>query len=129
MGRGMTVAADDGGAGQSPALLRADDVNDALADIVHGEIFHAEFAGVPGQGLDLLARLRIGDALGAIGGGHIVIGHRQSEVGAAHFAPGSTQALERLGAGHFMDEMAVDIEDGRFARLFLHQMRVPDLVV
>jgi hypothetical protein len=32
VGRGVAVAADDGHAGQGEALLRADDVDDALAD-------------------------------------------------------------------------------------------------
>ena len=43
--------------------------------------------------------------------------------------PVSAQAFEGLGAGHFMHQMPVDIEDGRLARRVVHQMRVPDLVV
>ena len=53
MGGGVAVAADDGGARQGPALFRPDDMHDALADIVHREIFDAEILGVLFQGLDL----------------------------------------------------------------------------
>ena len=54
MRRGVAVAADDGHAGQRKALLRADDVDDALADVVLVVIFDAEILGVLGQRLDLL---------------------------------------------------------------------------
>ena len=76
-----------------------------------------------------IAAFRIGDALVAVLGGHIVVGHRQGQFRAAHLAAGQAQAFKGLGAGDFMDQMAVDIENGRFARALLHQMRVPDLVV
>jgi hypothetical protein len=36
MRRGVAVAADDGHAGQGPALFGADDVHDALAHVVTG---------------------------------------------------------------------------------------------
>ena len=98
-------------------------------DIVHGEIFDAEIGGVLRQGGDLLAAFRIGDALVAVLGRHIVVGHRQGQFGAAHLAAGVAQALKGLGAGHFMDQVAVDIDHGRLARRGVHQMRVPDLVV
>jgi hypothetical protein len=118
-----------GGAGQGPALFRADDVHDALTNIVHREILDAEFAGVLFQGLDLLARFRIGDAFVAILGRHIVIGDRQGQFRAADLAARVAQAFKGLGAGHFVHQMAVDIENGGFTRLVRHQMGVPDLVV
>jgi hypothetical protein len=46
MRRGVAVAADDGGAGQGEALLRADDVDDALALVVLVEILDAEIGCV-----------------------------------------------------------------------------------
>ena len=58
-----------------------------------------------------------------------MVGHRQGQFRAAHLAAIGTQAFEGLGAGHFMHQVAVDIEDGRLSRLLIHQMRVPDLVV
>jgi hypothetical protein len=49
--------------GQGEALLGADDVDDALADIEFVEIFDAEILGVPGERLDLDAAFFFGDAL------------------------------------------------------------------
>ena len=60
--RGVAVAADDGHAGQGEALLGADDVDDALADVVDVEQRDAELAAVLLQGLDLDARALVGDA-------------------------------------------------------------------
>ena len=62
MRRGVAVAADDGHARQGKALLRADDVDDALADIVLGIIFDAEIRGVLGKRLDLDAAFLVLDA-------------------------------------------------------------------
>ena len=60
--RGMAVAADDGHAGQREALLGADDVDDALADVVLGIILDAEIGGVLGQRLDLDTAFLVLDA-------------------------------------------------------------------
>ena len=76
------IAADDRGAGQRQALLGADDVHDALAVIVLAEIFDAEFLGVLSQRRDLQRRFRIVDAVAAVGGRHVVIGHGQRQVAA-----------------------------------------------
>ncbi len=53
MGRGVAVAAHDRHARQGEALLRPDDVDDALALVELVEIFDAEVLGVLGQRLDL----------------------------------------------------------------------------
>ena len=129
MGGGVAVAAHDGRAGQGPALFRADDVYDALADIVHRQIFDAELARVGLELRDLFARFRIGDAQRAVLGRHIVIGDGQRQIGAARLAMRVAQTFERLRAGDFVHEMAVDIKHRRFTRRFMHQMCVPDLVV
>ena len=129
MGGGVAVAADNGGAGQGPALFRADDVHDAGADIVHRKIFDAEILGVLRQGGDLFAAFGIGDALVAVLGRHVMIGHRQGQLGAADFAARIAQAFERLGAGDFMDQMTVNIDERRLAGAGLDQMRIPDFVV
>ena len=62
MRRGVAVAADDGRAGQSEALLGSDDVNDALAPVELVEVFDAEVLGVLRQRFDLrdAFRIRIG---------------------------------------------------------------------
>ncbi len=49
MGRGVAVAADDRGSRQGEALLRPDDVDDALPLVELVEIFDAELARILGQ--------------------------------------------------------------------------------
>ena len=74
MRRGVAVAADDGHAGQGEALLRADDVDDALAPVGLVEIFDAEIGRVLGQRLDLDAAFLVRDAVDAVGGRrHVVV--------------------------------------------------------
>ena len=41
----------------------------------------------------------------------------------------SPQAFERLGTGDFVDQVAVDVEDGRAVFLGVDDVFVPDLVV
>ena len=62
VGRGVAVAADDGHAGQGPALLGADDVDDALPDVGHGVVVDPEILGVPVERLDLDAAFLVLDA-------------------------------------------------------------------
>ena len=71
--RGVAVAADDGHAGQGEALLRADDVDDALAVVELVEILDAELARILGERRDLQRRFRIVDAVAAVGGRHVVV--------------------------------------------------------
>jgi hypothetical protein len=62
--RGVAVAADDRHAGQREALLRADDVDDALALVVLVVILDAELLALLRERLDLLRlRDRVGDRL------------------------------------------------------------------
>ena len=130
VGRGMAVAADDGGARQSETLLRPNDVHDALADIVDLEIGHAECGAILDQGFDLNARGLVRDAGGAVGGDgrNIVVGDRKRGVGPAHLAASLTQALKGLRAGDFVHQMAVDIDQRRAVILGIDQVAVPNLV-
>ncbi len=64
----------------------------------------------------------------AVGGGHVVIGHGEGRLGPMDLAPGQTQAFEGLRAGHFMDQMAVDIEQADAVFLAMGQVAFPDLV-
>ncbi len=128
VGRGVAVAADDRRARQREALLRPDDVHDALARVELVVIFDAELARVLGQFLDLLAALGIVDAAAAVGGLDVVVDDGERLVRRAHLAAGQPQALERLRARHLVDEVAVDIDEAELARR-LDDMVVPDLVV
>ena len=127
--RRVAVAADDGGAGQSEALLGADDVDDALALVELVEIFDAEVLGVLRHDRDLLGRFRIGIGQIAVGGRHVVVDHGQSFIRRVHLAAGRAQALEGLRARHLVHQMAVDIDQAGSVRRFVHQMVVPDFVV
>ena len=64
----------------------------------------------------------------AVAGRHVVVGHGQRRVGAAHLAAGQPQALEGLRAGHLVDQVAVDVEEAGAVRLLVDEMRVPDLL-
>ena len=128
VGRGVAVAADDRRARQSEALLRPDDVHDALPPIELVVIFDAEFARVPGQFLDLLAALRILDAAAAVGGLDVVVDDSERLLRRAHLAPGQPQTLEGLRARDLVDEVPVDIDEAEIA-VRVQDMLVPDLVV
>ncbi len=66
MRRGVAVAAHDGLARQGEALLRSDDVDDALAPVEGVVELDAEIAHVLSERLQLGAALRILDALAAV---------------------------------------------------------------
>src|SRR5215831_16293470 len=126
--RGVAVAADDGGAGLGHALLGADDMDDALAYIRHREIRHTEFGAVSRQSLDLDPALLLGDAAAAVGGRHVMVGHRQGRLRTAHPSTGGAQSLEGLRARHLMNEVAVDVEDAGAVLLAMHDVVVPNLL-
>ncbi len=110
---GVRVAADDRHAGLRDAVLRPDDVHDALevgADRVHR---HAELLAVALERLDLLAAEHVADLVGARGpvGRDVVVGGREGAVGASDAAAGVSEALEGLGARHFMDHVQVDVDE------------------
>ncbi len=129
VGGGVRIAADHRHARQRRALLRADHVHDALALVVHLELRDAEAVAVGVERVDLQPRDRVGDALRAIGGRHVVVAHRQVGADAPDLATCLVQALERLRAGHFMDQVAVDVQQRRAVVLGVDDVLVPDLVV
>ena len=129
VGRGMAVAADDGGAGQGEALLGPDDVDDALALVVLVVVLDAEVLDVFGQGLDLDARLLLLDPQAAIGGRDVVVDDGECLSRRADFSPGQPQSFECLRAGHLVHEMTVDIEDAGAIGLAVDDVGVENLVV
>jgi hypothetical protein len=58
-----------------------------------------------------------------------MVRHGDGLVRAADLAAGHAQPLEGLRAGHFMDQMAVDIQQAGAVFLTVDHMRVEDLVV
>ena len=85
-------------------------MDDALAAVERVVIFDAEPLGVFGEGFDLGRALRVVDALAAVRGRNVVVDDRKGLFRRAHVAAGDAQALERLGRGHLMDEVHVDIQ-------------------
>ncbi|MCY1367231.1 hypothetical protein D9M69_541570 [compost metagenome] len=109
-------------------------MDDALAHVVHLEFENAEVVAVLVQGLHLDARDLIGDgleaalALGA-GGRHVVVRRGDVGVDAPRLAAGQAQALEGLRRGHFVKDVAVDVDQRRAIVAALHLVHVPELVV
>ena len=133
VGGGMGVAADHGHAGQGGAVFRPHDVHDALALGQEGEISgRAELLDVAVQSGDLFFAGRVGNAVVAqlpAGGWRIVVGSGDDGADAPDLATGFTQPFKRLGAGHFVDQMAVDVEDGGAIVFGMDDVVVPEFVV
>src|SRR3954453_870636 len=103
-------------------------MDDALVETVDRKIGHAELDDVAFERIDLKPRFRFIDAGRAVAGRDVVIGDRESRVGAAHLAPGELQPLEGLRCRHLVAEVKVDIKEvGAFARRG-DDMAVPDLI-
>lgn len=131
---GMRIAADHGHARQGGALLRADHMHDALARVVHLELEDAEVVAVLVQGLHLQARDCVGDRLQpalTLGtrGRHVVVGRGDIGVDAPRLAPGQAQAFESLRRGHFVQDVAVDIDQRRTIVTARDLVQFPQLVV
>ena len=129
MRRGVAVAANQRHARQREALLRADDVADALPHIELVVVFEAEQLGVLGEIGDLRGALGIGIGQVAVRGRHVVVDHQQRLLRRPHLAAGQPQPLERLRRGHFVNDVPVDVDEAGAVRLLMDQMIVPDLVV
>lgn len=133
VGRGVGVAADHRHARQGGTLLRANDVDDALAHVVHLELDNAVFIAVVVEGLDLQARdlvsNRFDAALALRRGRYVMVRGRDIGIDAPRLAPGQTQAFEGLRRSHFMDDVTVDVDQRRTIVALFDQMRIPELVV
>ena len=127
--RRVAVAAYDRGARKRKALLRPDDVNNALARVELIEIFEVEELGVLGEIGDLGRAFRVRIGLRAVGGRHIVIDDQQRLVGGAHGTAGKPEPLEGLGTGHLVNKVAIDIDEAGAVRLLIDEMILPDFIV
>ena len=133
MRAGMTVSADDGHAGLGAAEFRADDVYDTAARVAHAEQFDTELGGVALELTHLLSgRIdldrHIAEDLFTAGGRRMVHG-RQRSVGTPHGQAQRLQDAECLRRRDLVDEMQIDVENGRrIGRLRHHFVCGPDLV-
>ena len=127
--------ADARGSRYSEALLRADDVHDALSLVRHPKVWQVELLHVLLQGLDLLPTLVVLDKLLDRGelfareGGHVVVDGHERAVGATHRPVGHREALEGLRRRHLVHKVAVDVDQGLAVRFPCDDVVIPDLVV
>ena len=133
VGGRVAVAAHHGHAGQGGAVFGANHMHDALSfgqkrkERGRTELFHV---GV--EGGDLFFADRVGDAVVAqlpTGGGRVVVGGGHNRADPPDLAPGLANALKRLGAGDFVHQVAVDVEDGGAVFFGVDDVFVPNLVV
>ena len=133
--RRVAVPADQRRARQREAQFGADDMDDALLGRGRIDIIDAEFGGVALKRGELRRTFGIGDRdpfsrrIDARGGRQIVIGHGQRQIRPPHLAPGGAEPLERLWARHFMDEVAIDVDQAGAIVAPFDDVRVPDLFV
>jgi hypothetical protein len=125
------IPADHGHPRQGPALLRANDVDDALPHVGHGIVVDPEILGVLVQRRHLDAavlghRRRIGAVQRRR---DVMVRHRDGLFRRADLAAGHPQSFEGLWAGHFVDQMPVDVEEAGAILGLMDDMVVPDLVI
>ena len=125
---GMRVTADDGHPRLRRALLRADDMHDALARIAQAEQANAVLIAVPEQCIHLGTRNGIGNTAIAVDGRYVVIGHGKIGIHAPDRAIGQGQPFESLGRGDFVHHVTVDIQQA-IAVFFANQVFVEQFFV
>mmetsp|Transcript_32816 Transcript_32816/g.72496 ORF Transcript_32816/g.72496 Transcript_32816/m.72496 type:complete len:209 (-) Transcript_32816:194-820(-) len=134
VGGSVGVTAHNHGAGQGEALLGSNDVNNALALVIHGEVCQVEVLHVLLQGQNLSPALSLLDEglntleAAPVSCGHVVVHGNQSAVWAANRASSCAQALESLRTGHLVHQMTIDVNDASIA-VVVDQMRIPNLVI
>ena len=121
----VTVTAHQSRTGQGKALLRANDVDDAVPRIIDFEQLNAKIRTVAAQRIDL--QLRVFGNLFVAVRRDVVVDHRERQFRTAHLPTRHLQPLERLRARDFVNDMAVDIQKARAILLLVDQMRFPNL--
>src|SRR5690606_18727434 len=126
---GMGIAADNSHAGKSRPLFRANNVNNALPNVIHSKLRYAKRRAVFVQRVDLKARDRVLDTLIPSCGRYVMVGHRQVGVDAPRFTTRQSQALECLRAGHLMHQVAIDINKTGAIGILINDVGSPQFVV
>mmetsp|Transcript_2512 Transcript_2512/g.4263 ORF Transcript_2512/g.4263 Transcript_2512/m.4263 type:complete len:285 (-) Transcript_2512:134-988(-) len=131
VGRGVAVTTDHSHARQSPALLRANNVHNALTHVRHRIVMHTKLLGVGVQRLHLNARLfgHLRRVIATFCGRHVVVRHSNGFLWRTHLAARHAQAFKRLRAGHFVDEVTVNIQKAGAIVGFMRNMGIPDLII
>ena len=134
VGGGVGVAADHRHSRQGGALFRPHHMDDPLTGVVDVEFGNGEGFAILVEGHHLKPRDRVVDrfhpAMAVFGHrGHVVVGGGQVGPRPPRLAPGQPQPLEGLGRGHFVDQVAVDVEQAGAVLVGAHHMIVPQFVV
>src|SRR3546814_21178940 len=87
------------------------------------------FRSVRIQRVDLQLRYGVVDAARAVQRGHVVVGHGQVGADAPRFAAGQGQSFERLRAGDFLQQVAVDVQQTGAVGFLVDDVCVPEFVV
>ena len=129
MGGSVGITTHDGHAGQRRAVLRADDVYDALARVTHTELGDAEMVAVLLQRGHLKPRNRIVNARAVGSGRYIVIGYRKNAGRTPRLAPGQMQPLEGLRRSDLVHQMPVDVDQRIAAFSAVDNVLLPKFIV
>jgi hypothetical protein len=129
MGRGVTVAADDGLAGLRDAKLRTNNMHDPLMLAVHIEQPHTGFLAILFERFELRLRVLVQDGEGTVFRRDGMVHDRKRKIWTTNFAALGTQTGKRLRRGTFMNQMPIDIEERWLTRLLVHNMVVPNLFI
>ena len=124
---GVAIAADDGHARLGEAKLGADDMHDALLRI--GQVVHAnaELAAIVPKRVDLLFGNGVGNRQPAIGRRNIMVGDGDRQFGPADLAACQPQTFKGLGAGDFVNQVQVDVQQRLLSGFGMHEVCIPDL--
>ena len=96
VGRGVRIAAYDRHARQREPLLRADDMDHALPNVVHAEHRDAECVAIIVQRLNLFGADRVGDSHAAVGRRDVMVGDGQRGARPARSSARHGQPFEGL---------------------------------
>ena len=126
VGGGVAVAADDQHAGLADALLRSDDVDDALAPVVEAEQSDARGCAFSVRPSTMCRSLGVADLHDVAGiGGDVMIGRAENARGHARAQAALAQKLEGRRVA-VVDQMAIDVEQvlavGRATMRWLDQI-------
>ena len=125
---GVRIAADDRHARLGQAELRPDDMDDALRGVADAVQRDAELGAVRLELADLGRGHLVEDRQAAVRRRDRVVGRRDGPLRVADLQAAGAEPGERLWARDLVDEMEVDGEDGRGARVLGDDVLGPDLV-
>ena len=128
VGRGVRVAAHDRHPGLGEPELRTDDVDDALAGVADAVQRDPEFGAVGLELVDLGERHLVDERQAAIRRRDGVVGGRHGLSRTPDTDAARAETREGLRARHLVDQVEVDREHRRGARILAHDMVGPDLL-